>query len=334
MATLAEIRAKLLENQNKGNRENTPRSGTGGDNASFPFWNIPFGQTATLRFLPDSDQDNVFFWRKKEVIKLPFEGVVGGDYPTNERVKVNIPCIDMFDMACPITAHIRPWWKDDAKKELARTYYKKKSYIFQGFVVTSPLDEADKAPENPIRRFVINPSIFEIIEKSLHDPEIEDTPTDYTNGLDFRLSKTQKGDYANYQTSTWSRRSRSLDETERSAIDTHGLFKLNDYLGRIPDADEIAALTQMFHDSLNGLPFDSASYGHYYRAYKSRDENDDVSTSRPVVAAVQAAMSAPSPAAPVQQAPVQQAPVQTASIPASSVTPQDILERIKTRTAK
>ena len=54
MATsLAEIRARLLEQENKmsGNRT----QGTG-DNAIFAFWNQPENSTTTLRFLPDGDE--------------------------------------------------------------------------------------------------------------------------------------------------------------------------------------------------------------------------------------------------------------------------------------
>lgn len=332
MTTLADIRAKLLEAQNKNKRdENAPRT-SGGDNASYPFWNIPYGSNALLRFLPDGNTENVFFWEKKEVIKLPFHGSVGGEYATNKNVTVNVPCIDMFGMACPITAHIRPWWKDDDKKELARTYYKKKSYLFQGFVVASPFEETEK-PENPIRRFVINPSLFEIIEKSLMDPEIEDAPTDFINGLDFKIAKTQKGEYANYQTSTWARRTRSLDEAELGAIETHKLFNLKDYLGRVPDSDEVAAITQMFHDSLDGKPFDTESYGKWFRAYSNRDGGDDVS-SAPVAKAQTSAPaqtetvreSAPAPVETVRES----APV-SAPTSGSTTSAHDILERIKNR---
>ena len=56
MATLAEIRAKLQEQEVK----RSPNS-SGGDNAIYPFWNIPEGTTATLRFLADKDPNNTFF---------------------------------------------------------------------------------------------------------------------------------------------------------------------------------------------------------------------------------------------------------------------------------
>ena len=53
MATLAEIRAKLKE------QENRSSGGSGGDNAIYPFWNLKEGESATIRFLPDGDENKV-----------------------------------------------------------------------------------------------------------------------------------------------------------------------------------------------------------------------------------------------------------------------------------
>jgi len=264
MATLAEIQAKLLEQSQK-NTENKS-SGSSGDNASYPFWNVPENSSASIRFLPDADPDNTFFWVERQIIKLPFQGVVGRD---DNQVEVQVPCVDMFGDACPITAHIRPWWKDDSKKDLARTYYKKKSYLFQGFVVNSPFSE-ENVPENPIRRFVINPSIFEIIKNSLMNPEMEDLPIDYVGGRDFKLTKTKKGEYANYGTSQWSFKTRALSADELEAIESFGLFNLKEFLGPRPDRDGIDLIKAMFEDSLAGRPFDNASYGHLYRPFGMR----------------------------------------------------------------
>ena len=64
MATLAEIRAKLKEQDNK-----TQSGGQyTGDNAIYPHWNIPEGSTAVVRFLQDNDESNTFFWIPKESI--------------------------------------------------------------------------------------------------------------------------------------------------------------------------------------------------------------------------------------------------------------------------
>ncbi len=74
MASLAEIRARLAaqENKSKGNTGNAQQ-----DNSIYPHWNIDEGTTATVRFLPDGDPKNEFFWVEKAMIKLPFNGVKG-----------------------------------------------------------------------------------------------------------------------------------------------------------------------------------------------------------------------------------------------------------------
>ena len=314
MASLAEIQAKLLAQANKNSGERTTAST--GDNASFPFWNIPENTSASIRFLPDGDSENVFFWVERQIIKLPFQGVVGKD---DRPVEVQVPCVDMFGDTCPIRTAITPWWKDESKKDLARVYYKKKSYLFQGFVVNSPFEE-ENTPENPIRRFVINPSIFEIIKNSLMNPEMEDLPIDFDGGRDFKLTKTKKGEYANYGTSQWSFKTRSLSDAERGAIDKHGLWNLKEFLGNRPDADGIAMIKAMFEDSLAGNPFDMESYGKVYRPFGMRGgaAEGGAAPSKPTLAPKAA------PAASSEDAP--------ASAPSTgSKSAADILARLKNR---
>jgi gp32-like DNA binding protein len=272
MATMQQIQAKLLEESKK-----TERGASFGDNASFPFWNIPEGSTATIRFLPDGNSNNTFFWVEKQNIKLKFQGVVGDH---DREITISVPCVEMFGDTCPILAETRPWWKDPAKETLARQYWKKKSYLFQGFVVSSPDGVETEVPANPIRRFVINPSIYEIIKNSLMNPEMEDMPADYEGGRDFKLTKTKKGEYANYTTSQWSFKTRSLGEAERIAIEQFGLFNLEEFRGRRPDAEERDVIKSMFHDSLAGQPFDLVSYGKFYRPYGTAPAvtSDTVST--------------------------------------------------------
>ena len=188
MATLAEIRAKL-----KSQEVNRSTSSTGGDNAIYPHWNISEGSEAVVRFLPDKDTNNTFFWTERNMIKLPFAGIKG---QTDSRpVTVQVPCMEMYGKTCPVLTEVRPWFKDKSMEDMGRKYWKKKSYIFQGFVTTNPLSE-DTTPENPIRRFIIGPQIFNIIRAALLDPEMEELPTDSVRGVDFRITKTTKGGYA------------------------------------------------------------------------------------------------------------------------------------------
>ena len=320
MASLAEIRARLQEQEQKSGG----KSG-GGDSAIYPFWNIPEGTTATLRFLPDGDANNTFFWLERQMIRLPFPGVKGGD--EGRAIAVQVPCVEMWGDKCPILAEVRPWFKDKSLEDLGRRYWKKKSYIFQGFVTSNPLNEENE-PENPVRRFIINPSIFNIIKAALMDPEMENTPTDLTNGTDFRLIKTTKGQYDDYSTSNWARKERGLNEQELEAIQKHGLFNLNDFMPKKPTSDELVLIKEMFEASVNGELFDQDRWGAFYRSggggnspartpAPAADDMDDES-------AAPAPASRPAPAAPAPAAPAAKEEGKKANV-------DDILKMIRER---
>lgn len=260
MATLAEIRKKLLEQEQKkgGNKG-------GGDNAIYPHWNTPENETSVVRFLPDGDPNNDFFWVERQMINLSFSGVKGGD--EGKPITIKVPCVEMWgNQKCPIHEEIRPWFKDTSMEEMARKYWKKRSYLYQGLVINSAFD--DDAPENPIRRFVISTQIHGIIKNALMDPDFGDEmPTDYDQGVDFRITKTKKGQYADYTTSSWARKERSLDQTERDAIAEHGLFNLSDFLPKKPGDEELKIIFEMFEASVDGELYDPERFADYYRPY-------------------------------------------------------------------
>ena len=309
MATLQEIRAKLQASS----QQNT---GSSGDNAIFAHWNIAEGQTATVRFLPDLDNKNDFFWIERAMIKLPFAGVKGD---TNSKpVVVQVPCMEMWGESCPILQEVRPWFKDKGLEEMGRKYWKKKSYLFQGFVVDSKMQE-DKVPENPIRRFIMSSQIFNIVKNALMDSEIEELPTDYVRGLDFKIAKTSKGGYADYTTSNWSRRERALSDQELAAIQQYNLFDLKTFLPKKPTDVELKIMKEMFEASVDGEAFDMDRWGQYFRPDGMRGNNNQSSTQ--VVRTAPVAMSA-STISEDDGAPFDNAPAETPaiSVPAASTT--------------
>lgn len=336
MATLDEIRAKLHAQQSK--QEN--KGSGGGDRAMYPFWNTPEGQSSTIRFLPDADPSNTFFWVERLVIKLPFQGVKGEH---DRETIVQVPCMEMYGETCPVLAETRPWWKDPELQTLARKYWKKKSYIFQGFVVNSAFEEKD-LPENPIRRFAINTSIFDIIKSSLMNPEMEDLPTDFTSGRDFKLTKTQKGQFANYSTSNWSFKTRSLNDAELAAIDQHQLFNLRDYLPKKPDADALNAIKEMFQASVNEEPYDGDRWSNFFRPFGTQaSSNAPARSSAPASSndddGIEEMQAAPRTVAPAAGANEALARLKSAATPAAAAAPaagakpdaSEILRRIKER---
>jgi hypothetical protein len=319
MATsLAEIRAKLASQENRGSGNTM-----GGDNGIYAHWNIQEGTTARVRFLPDANTKNTFFWVERLMIRLPFAGVKG--QVDSKPTVVQVPCVEMYGDACPVLAEVRTWFKDPSLEDMGRKYWKKKSYLFQGFVRDNPINE-DKTPENPIRRFVISPQIFNLVKNALMDPELENLPTDYEGGLDFNIKKTSKGGYADYSTSTWARKESALTQDELQAIEQYGLYNLGDFLPKKPSDAELKIIKEMFEASVNGEAYDAERWGAYYKPAgfqtsadsAPRTESAPAPRPAPVVEDVEEEASEPVASAPVEAKP-------------SSQRAEDILAMIRNR---
>ena len=327
MASLAEIRARLAASENKGGQS----TGGGDNNAIYAHWNMEEGHSATLRFLPDSNSKNTFFWVERAMIRLPFNGIKGE--MDSKQTIVQVPCVEMWGDACPVLAEVRTWFKDKGLEEMGRKYWKKRSYIFQGFVRENPLSD-DKSPENPIRRFIIGPQLFTLIKGALMDPELEELPTDTLRGLDFRITKTSKGGYADYNSSKWARKESALTEAEQVAVEKHGLFDLNSFLPKKPTDVELKVIKEMFEASVDGQPYDTERWGQYFRpaGVQAPAGGNSGVTEEDVVAA-----STPVAVAPVKVASSPFDDEDTAVVTAPVVTPkpaqkaEDILAMIRAR---
>ena len=328
--TLAEIRAKLQANENRGSGGKSQ-----GDNAIYAHWNIPENTTARVRFLPDANTKNSFFWVERAMIRLPFAGIKG--QADSKPVTVQVPCMEMWNdgTPCPILAEVRPWFKDPNLEEMGRKYWKKRSYLFQGFVRENPIGD-DKTPENPIRRFIISPQIFNLIKNALMDPDMENLPTDYSAGLDFNIKKTTKGGYADYNTSTWARKETALNSDEAEAIEKHGLYDLADFLPKKPTDVELKVIKEMFEASVDGQPYDAERWSNYYKPSGFKGgEGVDADALQPATPVAQAkpALSVVAPVVEPEDDDVAEtvAPVVTPAAKPSTQKAEDILAMIRNR---
>ena len=318
MASLAEIRAKLKAAESKG----SDNQRSGGDKSIYPFWNLKEGGESTLRFLPDGNTDNTFFWVERAMIKLPFAGIKGES--ESKQTIVQVPCVEMYGDTCPILSEVRAWFKDPALEDMGRKYWKKRSYIFQGFVVEDGLKEKE-TPENPIRRFIIGPQIFTSIRAALVDPELEDLPTDFVHGLDYRMKKGTKGGYADYSTSSWARRERPLSDDETAAKDKFGLYNLSDFLPKKPGEVELKVMKEMFEASVDGEPYDMERWGQYFKpAGMSQNTGDPVKATPKAIAPIDDVEADEVPVA-------KTAPAPKADAAAGDSRAQDILAMIRNR---
>jgi hypothetical protein len=160
------------------------------------------------------------------------------------------------------------------------------------------------------------------------DPDMDELPTDYTRGVDFRLNKTSKGGYADYGTSNWARRDRPLSDAEMQAVNTHGLFNMNDFLPKKPDDVAVKVLKEMFEASVDGEAYDADRWSQYFRpagmASRTGDPNVEASPNATAVS-----QSAPTP----RPVPVAAAPAPAPQTPAPTTTggASDILKMIRSR---
>jgi hypothetical protein len=127
------------------------------------------------------------------------------------------------------------------------------------------------------------------------DPELEELPTDYMRGVDFRMAKTSKGGFADYSTSKWSRRERALTDQEKTAIDSFNLYNLSDFLPKKPTDVELKVMKEMFEASVDGEAYDMDRWGQYFKpAGMGQATGDPVGrSSAPTVKAAPAEEAAP-----------------------------------------
>ncbi len=184
------------------------------------------------------------------------------------HVQVQVPCMQMYGEECPVLRVVRTWMKDSSLKDMARRYWKKRSYFYQGFVRESPFRETD-SPVNPIRQFIIGPQIHSQVLNMLMHRDLLEAPCDIERGMDFTIKKTDKNGYVNYDHSFWAFKESSLSKTEREAVDTYGLKELGTRLPTKPDDDAVSVIREMFEASIDGELYDEERWGTYYSPLKS-----------------------------------------------------------------
>lgn len=239
-------------------------------NPSYPYYMIPIGSTAVLRLLPDADPDADLPYVTKYTVKLPFNGISGGEHATDAPVICTVVSEETWGQKGVITGAISHLWNgSDEEKALARAYYRRANYIWQCLVVANPVNEPATVP--PIRTLNVGKAIHELLTSALTDTEAVYAPYDVTHGRDWRCVPVMQGNYRNYSKSSYSLRERPLSDQEQATIEQHGLRRLADELGTPPSDEAKALLLPLLNDSLNGKAFDAERFGKHYRAFPARN---------------------------------------------------------------
>lgn len=245
IAALRQAFAKKSEGSGEGN--------TGFWDKFYPFYKMEFEQTVKFRFLPDKDEENPLGFI---VVNQYHELLINGQ-------KKKIACLKMYGESCPCCEHSQKYY-NEGDERMGKAFWKKTDYIAQGLIINSPFEYPIKPEDNPIRMLSIGPKLYKVIEAKIVKGDMDEMPTDPVNGYDFLINKTKQGEYADYATSDFARKSTPVSEELLARAD---LYDLKNYrFGKIERAQMEtmieAFLTGKSYENKDSAPKDSGHTPH------------------------------------------------------------------------
>ena len=190
--------------------------GGGGDQrwkSFFPFWKAPKDSVSVVRFLPDLDEDNPMGFL---VENMTHELVVNGRRET-------VACLKMYGEDCPICALSQKYYDENSpehNEQLGKKYYRKKGYIGQVLIIETPVEHD---ASQLVKLVEFGPKIFKQMQSAFQSGDLENPPSDLKGGYNFRIKKTQSGEYADYGTSSFSPKMTDVGDDVIEAITLHDL---------------------------------------------------------------------------------------------------------------
>jgi hypothetical protein len=222
--SMDQLRAAIKKDSESG-------GGNAGSDKWYPFWKMDMGKTATIRILPDSDEENprgfVIF---KDTHKLT---VNGKDH--------YIPCTG-FD-TCPICAVSQAYYNDD-DEDNGKKYWRRRDFIVQALIVKDPTGDADNNAVGEVKLISFNKTMYDIIVEAIESGDLESPPYDFEDGTDFIIKKTDGGKFASYVVGTkFARRERAMDEDEIETAE-EDMIELKSLLPKPWPVEKVEALLE------------------------------------------------------------------------------------------
>jgi hypothetical protein len=193
----------------------------------YRFWKMDFDEIATIRFVPDKNQDNP--------LKFILEVLQHELYINGRRER--IICPSQVGEACPICELSNKFYAEK-NDEMGSKYYRKRNYLANCVVVDSPVEH----DQNQLVKLIeFGPAIFKMVLDGLRSGDLDNDPQDYKGGHNFRIKKTKNGQYASYATSSFSPKPSDFDDDMIAEIENN-LYNLEEYRGQILDYATIEAM--------------------------------------------------------------------------------------------
>lgn len=235
--TLEELRAGFKKEESTNSRPNN----------FYPFWNIPEGSQAVIRFLPDANEDNSMGFM---VEKLMHNLTVNGETKS-------IPCHRMYDDDCPVCKVSAAYYKDKDEAN-GKKYWRKKQHLAQVLVVEDPLppdEQTGETHEGKVRFVSLGFQIFNIIKDAFESGELDEIPYAFEGGCNFIIKKAKQGKYDSYTLSKFARKSSDLSDDEIALAKEH----MVDLATLLPPQPDMVKTEAMLEASLTGATFEDQS---------------------------------------------------------------------------
>lgn len=159
-----------------------------------PFWKAEVDKTTIFRFFPDANIDNPRgFLVENHVHEL---------YTNGKRQK--FACLRMYGENCPVCDQSAKFYDKnslDSDEDKGRMLYRKRSYIGQGMVISTPVDNINL---DQLWLIEIGPKIFDRIKRAFTNGDMDNPPYEFKGGYNFRIAKSQSGQYPDYGSSSFS----------------------------------------------------------------------------------------------------------------------------------
>lgn len=193
----------------------------------YTFWKMQAGETAVVRFLKDANPDNP---RQFIVENLTHSFTING----KKRV---VACLSMYGKPCPACELSRQLYAEAAAagetKERpgplmaqGKKYYRKKEYLAQVKVQSSPIDFEQNEGHEHEMPIAIGPQIFKLIQAAFSSGDLDEVPFAEKGGYDFRIVKTEQGGNANYTLSKFAPKQSDLSDDVIANLNLYDLSTL------------------------------------------------------------------------------------------------------------
>ena len=249
MATTRTFDMNALRARFKSNTRTQTRSNTPSDSRYYPFFLAEVGSESIVRFLPDKNEENQWFFLERDLHSIPVNGEIK-----------KIPCLKMYGHTCPICESSRLFYKKEGKTSATgKQLYRKRDWLAQVYIKKDALPinpEANENFEGKVKAVVVTSQVYEAVDISLED--VDEPPHQYKGGSDFIIRPTQDGNYRSYVRSRFVKSPSDLDDDIIDYIEAN-IVDLRTLLPAEPNIDDVNGYLNSF---LSGSEYAPANENH------------------------------------------------------------------------